>query len=81
MAALIRPEHVVLTAATGATGINRFCGRVFQVAFLGEATEYVVQVGKVEILVRSMAGQYTGSEDVEVYFPPEKMLAVADDET
>jgi len=80
VAALIRPEHVVLTAAAGTTGLNRFCGRVFQVAFLGEATEYVVQVGKVEILVRTMAGQYAGSEDVEVYFPPEKMLAVADDE-
>ena len=82
-AALIRPEHVVLTAATGPPGsaINRFRGRVFQVAFLGEATEYVVQVGKVEILVRSIAGQYDGSEEVDVYFPPEKMLAIAPDET
>jgi len=79
-AALIRPEHVVLTAAAGATGINRFRGRVFQVAFLGEATEYVVQVGNVEILVRSMAGQYDGSEDVDVYLPPEKTLAIAADE-
>jgi iron(III) transport system ATP-binding protein len=81
-AALIRPEHVVLTAATGApsSAINRFRGRVFQVAFLGEATEYVVQVGKVEILVRSIAGQYDGSEDVEVYFPPDKVLAIAGDE-
>jgi hypothetical protein len=50
------------------------------VSFLGEATEYVVQVGNVEILVRSMAGQYDGSEDVDVYLPPEKMLAIAADE-
>ena len=35
---------------------------------------------EVEILVRSIAGQYDGSEDVEVYFPPEKMLAIAADE-
>jgi hypothetical protein len=31
--------------------------------------------------VRSMAGHYDGSEDVEVYFPPEKTLAIAADET
>jgi iron(III) transport system ATP-binding protein len=82
-AALIRPEHVVLTAAAGPpdSTINRFRGRMFQVAFLGEATEYVVQVGKVEILVRSIAGQYDASEDVDVYFPPEKMLAIAGDES
>ncbi len=82
-AALIRPEHVVLTATAGPadSSINRFRGRVSQVAFLGEATEYVVQVGEVEILVRSIAGQYDGSEDVDVYFPPEKMLAIAADET
>jgi ABC-type Fe3+/spermidine/putrescine transport system ATPase subunit len=81
-AALIRPEHVVLTAAVSAadSSINRFRGRVVQIAFLGEATEYVVQVGSVEILVRSMAGQYDGSEDVDVYFPPEKVLAIAANE-
>ena len=82
-AALIRPEQVVLTAAAGPgdSAVNRFHGRVSQVAFLGEATEYVVQVGDVEILVRSNAGQYDGSEDVEVYFPPDRMLAIAVDET
>jgi len=79
-AALIRPEHVVLTAISGATGINRCRGRIVQIAFLGEATEYVVQVGDVDILVRSMAGQYDGSEDVDVYFPPEKTSAIATDE-
>jgi iron(III) transport system ATP-binding protein len=81
-AALIRPEHVVLTAAASAadSGINRFRGRVFPVAFLGEVAEYVVQVGDVEIIVRSIAGQYDGAEDVDVYFPPEKMLAIVEDE-
>jgi iron(III) transport system ATP-binding protein len=82
-AALIRPEHVVLTAVAEPreSVINRFRGRVSQVAFLGEATEYVVQVGGVGILVRSIAGQYLGSEDVDVHFPPEKVLAIAADET
>jgi iron(III) transport system ATP-binding protein len=82
VAALIRPEHVVLTAAAGpdGTAVNRFRGRVRQIAFLGEATEYVVQVGDVEILVRGMADQYDGSENVDVHFPPEKMLAI-DDQT
>jgi iron(III) transport system ATP-binding protein len=78
-AALIRPEHVVLTATaeTRDTGVNRFRGRVSQVAFLGEATECVVQVGNLEILVRGIAGQYGGSEAVDVFFPPERTLAVA----
>ena len=49
-------------------------------SFLGEATEYVVQIGNVEILVRGITGQYDGPEEVEVYFPPEKTLAVAADE-
>jgi iron(III) transport system ATP-binding protein len=81
-AALIRPEHVVLTAAaqTGEPGPNRFRGRVSQMAFLGEATECVVQVGPIDILVRSVAGQQQGSETVDVYFPPEKTLAIAVDE-
>jgi iron(III) transport system ATP-binding protein len=82
VAALIRPERVVLTAAagTGDSTVNRFRGRVCQVAFLGETTEYVVQIGNVEILVRGMTGQYDGPENVEIYFPQEKTLAIAADE-
>jgi iron(III) transport system ATP-binding protein len=80
-AALIRPEHVVLAAAgQGNPANNRFHGRVCQMSFLGEATEYVVQIGNVEILVRGMTGQYDGPEDVELYLPPEKTLAIAADE-
>ena len=81
-AALIRPEHVVLTpvAGSGEPGLNRFRGRVSHVAFLGEATEYVVQVNDVDILVRGIAGHYDGSEAVNVFFPPEKTLAIAVDE-
>jgi iron(III) transport system ATP-binding protein len=80
-AALIRPEHVVLAAAgQGNPANNRFHGRVCQMSFLGEATEYVVQIGSVEILVRGMTGQYDGPEDVELYLPPEKTLAIAADE-
>jgi hypothetical protein len=62
---------------TGDSRLNRFRGRVSQVSFFGEATECVVQVGNVEILVRSIAGQYDGFEFVDVFFPPEKMLAIA----
>jgi iron(III) transport system ATP-binding protein len=80
-AALIRPEHVVLAAVarSGDSEVNRFQGRVSQVAFLGEATECVVRIGKTEILVRSIAGRYEGSEVVNVFFPPEKTLAIAAD--
>ena len=42
-------------------------------------TECVVQIGKVDILVRSLAGQYDGSELVDVFFPPERTLAIAVD--
>ena len=80
-AALIRPEHVVLTpAAAGAPALNRFRGRVSQTAFLGEATECIVHVNSVNILVRSIAGQFDGSESVDVFFPPQRTLAIAVDD-
>ena len=76
-AVLVRPEHVVLAAveAEGQT-LNRFRGRVSQVAFLGEAIECIVRVGDIEIVARSMAGRYDGSEFVDVIFPPERALAI-----
>jgi iron(III) transport system ATP-binding protein len=77
-AILIRPEHVVLGPATAAEpGPNRFHGRVSQTAFLGEATESIVQVNGVNILVRSAAGPVDGAGPVEVFFPPERTLAIA----
>jgi hypothetical protein len=33
-------------------------------------------VDGIEIVVRSMAGQYDGSEIVDVIFPPERALAI-----
>jgi iron(III) transport system ATP-binding protein len=82
-AVLIRPEHVVLAAAAETSGpaINRFRGRVLQVAFLGEAAECVVQIGETEIVVRSMAGHRDEFGPVDVFFPPEKTLAIEADET
>jgi iron(III) transport system ATP-binding protein len=76
-AALIRPEDVVLCAAGAAgDGVNRFRGSIAQTVFLGDATEYVVKVGDVEILVRNIAAKHMESGPVEVYLPPDKMLAV-----
>jgi ABC-type Fe3+/spermidine/putrescine transport system ATPase subunit len=82
-AVLIRPEHVVLAAAseTGRSAVNRFRGRVLQAAFLGEATECIVQVGETEIVARNMAGRHDESGVVDVIFPPEKTLAIEADET
>ncbi len=82
-AAMIRPEQVILKAAgdpDGEVTINRFRGRVVQVAFLGEATECVVQVGGVAILVRAAAGQYDSADEVEVIFPPERTSAIIVDD-
>jgi hypothetical protein len=59
------------------TGQNRFQGRVAQTAFLGEATECVVQVADVTILVRGAAGQHAVADIVEVFFPPDRTLAIA----
>lgn len=64
----------------GDASVNRFRGRVVQLAFLGEATECVVQVGNVSILVRGLAGQYDAAEEVEVYFPPEQTSAIVVDD-
>ena len=77
-AVLIRPEHVVLApAGDGEPGPNRFHGTVSQTAFLGEAVESIVQVAAVNILVRSAAGPPGGAGPVELYFPPERTLAIA----
>lgn len=81
-AALIRQEHVVLKAIgadTGDAAINRFRGRVVQLAFLGESTECVVQIGDVSIVVRSVADQYDGANEVDVFFPPERTSAIVVD--
>lgn len=78
-AALIRPEHVVLKAIgadTGDAAINRFRGRVVQIAFLGESTECTVQIADVSIVVRGLAGLYDGAGEVDVFFPPERTSAI-----
>ena len=78
-AALIRPEHVVLKRLgdpTDDTTINRFRGRVVQIAFLGEATECMVQVGDVVIVVRGNADQSVSADEVDVFFPPERTSAI-----
>jgi iron(III) transport system ATP-binding protein len=82
-AALIRPEHVILRAigaGTGDAAINRFRGRVVQLAFLGESTEYVVQIGDVSIVVRSAVDQYSNADEVEIFFPPERTSAIVVDD-
>jgi len=79
---LIRPEHVILQRLgdhTGDAAVNRFRGRVVQVAFFGEAIECIVQIGSVAIVVRSIAGQFSGADDVDVFFPPERISAIAVD--
>ncbi|WP_237180111.1 hypothetical protein [Rhodoplanes sp. Z2-YC6860] len=44
--------------------------------FLGEATEYVVKVGDIDMLVRNIADKQLEPGPVEVFFPPDEMLAV-----
>jgi len=83
-AALIRPEHVILNSAaddrSGDTTVNRFRGRIVQIAFLGEATECIVQIGDVGIVVRGVGSQYDGADDVSVFFPPERTSAIVLDD-
>jgi iron(III) transport system ATP-binding protein len=78
-AALIRPEHVILKQFgdhAGDTRVNCFRGRVVQLAFLGEATECIVQIGDVTILARGLAGQFNSTDDVDIIFPPERTSAI-----
>jgi ABC-type Fe3+/spermidine/putrescine transport system ATPase subunit len=78
VAAMIRPEHVDLTADKAPpSGPNRFSGRIVNVVFLGETTEYTVRVADTEIIVRVPAGGLTDDETVAVHFPPERTLGVA----
>jgi hypothetical protein len=80
---MIRPEHVNVTAigaGAGDAAVNRFRGRVVQIAFLGESTECVVQIGDVSIVVRGVVDQYNGAEEVEGFFPPERTSAIVVDD-
>lgn len=81
VAVLIRPEHVVLSsdaAAAAALPPNHFRGHVANVVFLGETTEYLVQVGdSLPIIVRHPASEVIGSEAVIVSFPVERTLGLA----
>ncbi len=82
-AALIRPEHVILKSMADdacKAPVNQFRGRVKQLTFLGESTECVVQIGEVSIVVRGAIGQYEGTDEVDVFFPPERTLAIVDDD-
>ena len=83
-AALIRPEHVLLKRVVddqvGDATVNRFRGRIVQVAFLGEATECIVQIGDVSIVVRGLGSQYNGADEVSVFFPPERTSAIVLDD-
>ena len=83
-AALIRPEHVTMKKVGDQTGdkatVNQFRGRIAQLAFLGEATECVIQIGDVAMLVRGVAGQHHVADEVDVYFPLEHTLAIVVDD-
>ena len=82
-AALIRPEHVILksiSSDSAETAVNRFRGRVVQLAFLGESTECIVQIGEVNIVVRCVAGRYSGADEVDIFFPPERTSAIVVDD-
>jgi len=83
VAAMIRPEHVVLTAKQTAPTIqpNQFRGLIVNVVFLGEATEYTVQVGDaVQIIARMARSEFAGGETVMVLFPPERTIGIPDTE-
>ncbi|MPZ59003.1 MAG: ATP-binding cassette domain-containing protein [Rhizobiales bacterium] len=79
--AMIRPEHLVLAPADAAPGAargpNHFSGRIANVAFLGETTEYTVRVAETEIIVRMPAGELVGGADVTVLLPPDRTLGVS----
>jgi iron(III) transport system ATP-binding protein len=84
MIIVIRPERVVMAepAPSGAAEPNRFKGRLVNVIFLGEITEYVVQLGgDVQCSVRmSSSGPPADIESVELNFPERDVLALPDEQ-
>jgi ABC-type Fe3+/spermidine/putrescine transport system ATPase subunit len=81
IAVLIRPEHIAISADDGDAGAalraNQFRGRVANVVFLGEITEYLVQVGeRAQLIVRGPIAGFAGGESVIVAFPPERTLGL-----
>ena len=85
IAVLIRPEHIAVSADDGDAGAalraNQFRGRIVNVVFLGEMTEYLVQVGeRAQLIVRGPIAGFSGGETVIVAFPPERTLGLANAE-
>jgi ABC-type Fe3+/spermidine/putrescine transport system ATPase subunit len=80
VAALIRPEHIILTSSDPAAGElapNQFRGHVTNVVFLGETMEYLVQVGdRVQIIVRHPASEGISADAVIVTFPAHQTLGL-----
>jgi ABC-type Fe3+/spermidine/putrescine transport system ATPase subunit len=80
---VVRPEKIALAPAVPSNEAqpNRFQGRLINVIFLGETTEYVVQLGgDVQCSVRmSSKGQPANLEAVEVAFPERDVLALPDE--
>jgi iron(III) transport system ATP-binding protein len=81
VAAMIRPEHVVLSAAKTQAGdalpANHYRGRIANVVFLGEITEYTVRIGPdVQIAVRHASDEFAAAAEVIVWLPPERTLGL-----
>jgi iron(III) transport system ATP-binding protein len=81
MALVIRPEHIAIAKTNEASDlgpqINRLTGQVVREIYLGEIVEYLVAVGGGEILVRTPFGTVAKGDMVDLSFPAERTVALA----
>jgi iron(III) transport system ATP-binding protein len=76
---VVRPERVELSAANGRRGTARWVGSVRTRVFLGDAVEHVVDVGLLELRVRTPASRsHAPGTSVTLRFPEEPLPALVD---
>ena len=79
--ACVRPEHIgIQNGPVGERAPNIWGGRVQTRVFLGESTEHLVQVGKIELRVRTSAANSVppDSREVTLRFAPERCVLFTD---
>lgn len=74
---VVRPENVDFVDQASPLSENVFEGRVVSRVYLGEVAEHIVNVGGVDVLVRSHPGRgRAADETVRIHFSADKAVAI-----
>jgi iron(III) transport system ATP-binding protein len=77
---VVRPEHIAIGYGDAhKRETNRLSGQVKRETYLGEIVEYLIAVGGGELLVRTQSGDAAMGDTVNLCFPAQHTIALAQD--